>query len=156
MIGISVAREGVEEGDPPPDTWIEMVVESTVRAAGCEPPCDVSVLLTRDPQIHELNRTYRGKDQPTDVLSFALEEESTVMLPPGFARQLGEVVLSLDTIARQACDHGRHYSQELSWALCHGVLHLLGYDHETDEQELVMRAKEAEVLDGLAAMMEEW
>ena len=153
---VSVARDGIDEEEPPSTPWVERVVHKTLEVAGCQDPCEVSVLLTNDAKIHELNRDYRGFDKPTDVLSFALEEDATVVLPPGFPRMLGDVIVSMDTIERQAKDHQKGVSDEFAWALCHGVLHLLGYDHQTDEEERVMRAKEQEVLDGLGETVRRW
>lgn len=156
MIEVGVARDGIEEDAPPSAPWIEEIVLRAVRAGGGPGAGEVSVLLTKDEQIKELNLRYRGQDKPTDVLSFALEEESSLQLPPGCPRQLGEVILSLDTIARQAHEHGQSVAQECAWALCHGVLHLLGYDHRTDEEEEEMRSKEQEVLCGLAETVKVW
>lgn len=156
MIEISVAHEGVEEGEPPSTRWVEMVIHRTLQVAGLDEPCEVSVLLTNDARIHELNRDYRGMDKPTDVLSFALEEDETVVLPPGFPRLLGDVIVSLDTIRRQAAEHAKTPAQECAWALCHGVLHLLGYDHQTDEEEDEMRGREQEVLASLGEAAGRW
>lgn len=156
MTEVSVARDGVDEGEPPSTPWVERVVHKTLEVAGCQDPCEVSVLITNDVKIHELNRDYRGFDKPTDVLSFALEEDSTVVLPPGFPRMLGDVIVSLDTIRRQAEQHQKAVADECAWALCHGVLHLLGYDHQTDQQEQAMRAKEREVLEGLGEAAGRW
>jgi probable rRNA maturation factor len=153
---IDVARDGVDEGEPPSTPWIERVVHKTLQVAGCQDPCEVSVLLTNDAKIHELNRDYRGFDKPTDVLSFALEEDQTVVLPPGFPRMLGDVIVSMDTIRRQALEHRQGVPEECAWALCHGVLHLLGYDHQTDQQESDMRAKEQEVLKSLGEAVGRW
>jgi probable rRNA maturation factor len=153
---VSVARDGVDEGEPPSALWVERIVHRTLEVAGCEDACEVSVLLTNDSRIHELNRDYRGMDKPTDVLSFALEEEDTVVLPPGFPRMLGDVIVSLDTVRRQAAEHGKGVADECAWALCHGVLHLLGFDHGTDQEEEIMRAKEREVLQGLGEAAGRW
>lgn len=156
MMEISVAHEGVDEGEPPSTGWVEAVVHKTLEIAGIDEPCEVSVLLTNDARIHELNRDYRGMDKPTDVLSFALEEDETVVLPPGFPRMLGDVIVSLDTIRRQAAEHSKTPAQECAWALCHGVLHLLGYDHQTDEEEDEMRGREQEVLSALGETAGRW
>ncbi len=156
MIDISVNRDGIEAEEPPSTPWVERVIHKTLEVAGCLEACEVSVLLTGDEKIHELNRDYRGFDKPTDVLSFALEEDETVVLPPGFPRMLGDVVVSLETVARQAGEHDRPVAAECAWALCHGVLHLLGYDHQTDEEELEMRGREQEVLQGLGEAATRW
>jgi probable rRNA maturation factor len=100
---------------------------------------ELSVLLVTDRRIRTLNRRWRGKDRATDVLSFPLSE------PPGIGPLLGDVVISLDTAARRARAEGRPVSRELDRYLAHGVLHLLGYDHERPEEARVMAAKEAEL-----------
>lgn len=88
---------------------------------------ELSVLLTNDRGIRELNRVHRGKDRPTDVLSFALDESEVANAGP--ARLLGDVVISLDTAARQARARHRELFAEVRFLLAHGVLHLVGYDH---------------------------
>mgnify|MGYP003622272643 CR=1 FL=1 len=111
MTEICVSRDGVEEEEPPSTPWVERVIHRTLEVAGCREACEVSVLLTNDLKIHELNRDYRGFDKPTDVLSFALEEGESVVLPPGFPRMLGDIVVSLETVARQAGEHDRPVPQ---------------------------------------------
>jgi len=103
-----------------------------------------------------LNRDYRGQEKTTDVLSFAFEEGSTVPLPPGLPRVLGDIVLSLETLQRQAQKNGVTQPRETAWALCHGVLHLLGYDHQTDEEDAAMRAREQQVLNSLGQGALSW
>ncbi len=156
MNEVSVARDGVDDGEPPSSSWVQHIVQKTLEAAGPTDPCEVSVLLTDDRKIHELNRTYRGQDKPTDVLSFALEEGQAMVLPPGFPRQLGDVVLSMQTIQKQAVNHHGSVQRESAWALCHGVLHLLGFDHETDEDDATMRAMESRILDSLGEAARSW
>ena len=92
---------------------------------------EVHVLLTGDDRIRDLNRDYGGADRPTDVLSFADGE----VLPDG-RRLLGEVVISLDTARRQAEGSGHGEVRELEELLLHGLLHLHGYDHQTDRGEM--------------------
>ena len=87
---------------------------------------ELSVLLTDDSVIRQLNAQHRHKDRPTDVLAFALEEPES-----GKARLLGDVVISLDTAARQAKGRRRPLLAEVRFLLAHGLLHLCGYDHET-------------------------
>jgi probable rRNA maturation factor len=101
------------------------------------PAGELSVVLTDDDAIWELNRSYRGKDKPTDVLAFALQEGQGGTLWPGL---LGDVVISVETANRQ---RGRRtLDSELLHLLAHGVSHLLGYDHQTDAQEAEMKAHE--------------
>ena len=103
-------------------------VLSALGEAGAE----LGVNLVDDTEIHRLNRTYRGHDQPTDVLAFAMREGPRA---PGDEAVLGDVVISLDTAARQARRARRVIANEVRALLIHGVLHLLGYDHERSAAE---------------------
>jgi len=91
---------------------------------------ELSVLLTDDPGIQQLNRKYRNKDKPTDVLSFPMSDESS-----GFQAVLGDVVISVETAERQALGRRRPLLEELRFLLAHAILHLIGYDHGTPEQK---------------------
>ena len=93
MMEVNVSHEGVDDDEPPSCEWIEKVVRSTLASASFDAPCEVSVLLTDDQRMRELNRDYRGKDKPTDVLSFAFEEGETLVLPPGPWSSLQQVFL---------------------------------------------------------------
>jgi len=105
---------------------------------------ELSVLLCDDATIHELNRDYRGKDRPTDVLAFAMNEGEGGGLHPHL---LGDVVISIDTTRRQARERGATIVAEATFLLAHGLLHLLGYDHRTEDELRVMMA----LTDGLRA-----
>lgn len=98
----------------------------------------VSIVLTDDEQVRLLNRTYRGKDEPTDVLSFSLRETSSDETAIDLAQlgeepPLGEVYISIPTAQRQAEAGGRTLEEEVVFLAVHGVLHLLGYEDETQE-----------------------
>jgi probable rRNA maturation factor len=93
---------------------------------------ELSLVFCDDAFIHTLNRDYRGKDKPTDVLSFPQDVDSGI---------LGDVVISVPTATRQAEEGGRTLTQELEWLFLHGALHLLGYDDETDEQAEAMNRR---------------
>lgn len=97
---------------------------------------EVDVLLTSDPDIKRLNRDFRGKNKPTDVLSFPAPEEI-------FSQHAGDLAISLDTAAKQAAGFGHSLSDEVRVLMLHGLLHLSGMDHETDKGE--MAAREAEL-----------
>lgn len=99
---------------------------------------ELSVLLTNDAEIHVLNRDYRGKDRPTDVLAFAMGEgEGSEFAGP----LLGDVVISVETARRQANRRKRELGAELRMLLAHGLLHLIGWDHQTDEEDRRMKAR---------------
>lgn len=86
---------------------------------------EISVVLTDDKEVHQLNLSYRGKNKPTDVLSFSQIESGAM-----FTTSLGDVVISLDTTLNQADSYGNTFEEELLRLLIHGILHLAGYDHE--------------------------
>jgi len=103
---------------------------------------EVSIIFVSDKEMIHYNQTYRSVPQPTDVLSFSLEG-----LTPEGKRNLGDIIISLETASRQAEEFGHSLEQEVKILLIHGLIHLLGYDHITDQGE--MKVKEAEVLRGL-------
>jgi probable rRNA maturation factor len=109
-------------------------------------PAELSVLLTGDAAVHELNRTYRHTDTPTDVLSFSQAEGEEFAVPDGEARHLGDVIISVDTARRQATEYCLALQDELAHLLVHGILHLLGYDHEVTSDEEIMRRHEDAIL----------
>jgi probable rRNA maturation factor len=98
---------------------------------------ELSVMLVDDAAIRALNREWRMKDKPTDVLAFAMQEGEGAKVPG----LLGDVVISIETARRQAKEHGRSLIEEVTFLLAHGLLHLLGYDHATDEEERRMSAR---------------
>lgn len=105
------------------------------------------MLLTNDSEIHRLNLLYRGKDSPTDVLSFPLLCPSATPFPhEGGALPLGDVVISVETAARQAQTHQVSLADELALLAVHGTLHLLGYEDDTEEGAENMRVREREIL----------
>ncbi|MGB6127571.1 MAG: rRNA maturation RNase YbeY [Psychrilyobacter sp.] len=105
----------------------------------------MSLLLTNNENIQIVNRDYRGKDQPTDVISFAyLDTEDDFQLGPYLT--LGDIVISLERVKEQAGDYNHSFKREFYYVLTHGILHLLGYDHIEDEDKKIMRKKEEEIL----------
>lgn len=133
-------------------------LEQTVRAVlakaaeiyGLNDGTEVSVVFADDSYIHELNRQYRGKDMPTDVLSFALNEGQEPEIVNGPAETLlGDIIISLETASRQANEYGHSLEREMAYLTVHGMMHLLGYDHETEEERGEMRTEEEHVLSQL-------
>lgn len=106
---------------------------------------ELSIQLTDDAEIRTLNRDYRGKDKPTNVLSFPAGDEGAA----GRVRLLGDIVLAQETIEREATAQAKTLADHLSHLTIHGVLHLLGHDHETETQATAMEALETEILRGL-------
>jgi len=128
----------------------QTVIEVLTKAAEVlelDPATEVSVVFVDDAHIQELNRDYRGKDTPTDVLSFALNEgdELEIMGAPD-EYMLGDIVISLETAQRQAEEFGHSVQREVAYLAVHGMLHLIGYDHETEEERQEMRRQEEQIL----------
>lgn len=105
-----------------------------------------NLIIVDNNYIHELNKTYRGIDRPTDVITFALEDEDTVIVPDD-ERILGDIYISIDKAREQKDQYGHSLLRELSFLAVHGFYHLLGYDHQTKEEEEVMFKKQEEVLE---------
>ena len=124
------------------------VVQEVLAAEGVAKEAEVSVVFVDDEYIRHLNRQYRGVDSPTDVLSFAMLEGEPLA---GKEEELilGDVVVSLPAAQRQSAEYGHSLAREVAYLIVHGVLHLLGYDHQTAEQKQAMRAKEEAVLEKL-------
>jgi probable rRNA maturation factor len=109
-------------------------------AAGAQdrPPAEarITVVFVRDKKMRALNRDYRGRDYPTDVLSFRAADEAGGEIGFGAAGYLGDLVIATDTALRQANEAGQSLEREVQELVIHGVLHLCGYDHETDNGEM--------------------
>jgi probable rRNA maturation factor len=125
---------------------LERLALRALEVEGVAAPAELSILLADDATVHELNRTYRDTDAPTDVLSFALGEGDDFAQPEGAARHLGDVVISVETARRQATEYKLALQDEVSHLLVHGILHLLGYDHEEPDDAQTMRLQEERVL----------
>jgi probable rRNA maturation factor len=130
--------------------WLRTIVTKTLATAKVTPKVQLDLLITDDETVHTLNKTYRNVDRPTDVLAFALTEESSerepFVSPPDEPAHLGEVIVSYPAAVRQADEHGHSVEQELAILVIHGVLHLLGSDHEESADEVKMRALEEKAL----------
>jgi probable rRNA maturation factor len=118
------------------------------RFESFSPSCEVNVNFVDDEHIRFLNKTYRGLDRATDVLSFPLGENGVFDTDPETGLlMLGDCVISLETAMRQAHEYGHSLTRECGFLTVHSMLHLLGYDHEGSEEErVIMRAKEEAVL----------
>ena len=135
--------------------WMQQVIEKVLTVGNMPPNVEISLVITGQERIQELNRTYRGKDQPTDVLSFAMaeekvEEEPVAFIgPPDGLIHLGEVIISYPQAQLQATESQHSLQKEMAALIVHGILHILGYDHEKEEMEPAMKAKESQILEGL-------
>lgn len=165
------SRRSSFEGDRDASLWLELdvveeadlwsglegaerLVQEAGRALATAPqfsdlsPAEACVALSDDASVHALNRRYRGKDAPTNVLSFPAPETT---LAPGEAgsRPLGDLVLAYETLVREAREQDIPLAHHLQHLVVHGLLHLLGFDHETDGEAEEMEALEVEILAGL-------
>ena len=134
--------------------WLQMVMEKTLIAEKVASSVELSLVLTGQQRIQELNRDYRGMDQPTDVLSFSLSEQkdgvpAPFIRPPDGVLHLGEVIISYPQALIQSRENGHSIKKEMAVLIVHGVLHILGYDHEKPEMEPAMQAREKEILESL-------
>jgi len=132
--------------------WLRRLVKESIAAHGVDTEVELSLLITDDATVRELNKKYRGKDKTTDVLSFALEADKRgdaaagFVMPPGEMVHLGEVIVSYPQAAEQAAERKRAVEDGLALLVVHGVLHLLGYDHDKPAREREMRSLEQRVL----------
>jgi len=146
-IEISVAEkfQGLVDED-----WARRITQYVLEAESVIPPYEVSLAFTDSETVHQLNRDYRGVDEPTDVLAFYMlpqkEADSSFVLPPDGIARLGEVIISYPQAVEQAKEQGHSVDRELALLITHGILHLLGYDHEKPEEEKQMREREEELL----------
>ena len=124
---------------------VEKVLYSAIEKEKLE-NVSFNLIIVDNKYIHELNKTYRNIDRETDVITFALEDESTIIIPDE-ERILGDIYISIDKAKAQAEEYGHSLLRELSFLAVHGFYHLLGYDHQTPEEEKVMFQKQEEVLD---------
>ena len=134
------------------EDWLRRVVEKTLILEGVDSPVELGLVITDDETIRRLNRSYRGKDETTDVLSFAFgenrhdEAKTPFISPPDGKSHLGEVLLSYPRAAIQAKEQKHPLERELALLVIHGVLHLLGHEDEDGAAEAIMRAAERRVL----------
>jgi probable rRNA maturation factor len=136
---------------------IERAVVAVLASEQVAGAVEVSVLVADDDALHALNRDYRGVDAPTDVLSFADADDQSAetphpafVRPPAAARYLGDIALSYDRVIAQAAEYGHSRERELAYLTAHGILHLLGYDHERGPAEAAaMRAREEATMEQL-------
>ncbi len=130
---------------------VRRAVEATLDYEQFGNPCEVSVTFTDNEKIHALNKKFRGVDRPTDVLSFPLFDYEGVSEEPPVDElmgMLGDIVLSLEQAQAQADEFGHSFEREVAFLCVHSMLHLLGYDHETgEEDEADMRRRQSEIMD---------
>ena len=136
----------------PEASWLESVAEKILVAQDADPRAELGMVIVGQERIRQLNLSYLGEDEPTDVLSFSMLPEQTAgdythfVAPPDGIKHLGEVIISYPQAVIQAEEHQHPVKREIAILITHGILHLLGYDHDKPELEHQMRAREAEIL----------
>ena len=147
IISMENAQDKIELGE-----YLEQRLQDGLNAVAklhdLDDLTEVDITIVDDEEIHQLNRDYRNVDRPTDVLSFALDEddEDEPELLEGQLHLLGDIIISAETATRQAEEFGHGLEREIVYLAVHGLLHLLGYDHMVEEDKVIMRAKEEEAL----------
>ena len=151
------------------EALLTRAIEEGLKAEGVTVPCEVSLTITTPEEIHELNKEYRNVDRPTDVLSFPmlayaevprmtasageetarLAEEEENLNPETGELVLGDIVINLEQARAQAAEYGHSLEREVAFLAVHSLLHLLGYDHETEEEEKVMFQKQEAILQSM-------
>jgi probable rRNA maturation factor len=131
--------------------WLRRAVKLTLVHTGIGSPVELGLVIAGDDTVHNLNRDYRSVDRITDVIAFSLSEQGAVdkqpfITPPDDVIHLGEIIISYPQAKRQAGEQRHPLERELALLVAHGVLHLLGYDHELPEQAEKMRSMETRVL----------
>lgn len=106
-----------------------------------------TIVFSNDAEVRTLNKEWRGQDKPTNVLSFPMTAGLTI--PEGEEAPLGDLILAYETVAREASEQGKTLEAHTAHLIVHGILHLLGYDHEDDAEADAMEAKERDILDSL-------
>jgi probable rRNA maturation factor len=143
------------------------VIEFTLSHEGFPYEAEVNLTLTDNEGIHEINRTYRDIDSPTDVLSFPmlsyetpgdfehLEEDYEDNFNPDTGEiMLGDIIISVDRVCEQAKEYGHSEKREYAFLIVHSMLHLLGYDHMVPEDAAIMEEKQREILDAMNIVRE--
>ncbi len=157
IIAVDVAADGWRTGitgAAPAETLVIEAAEAALAFAGPAYAVELSVRLTGDAEMRTFNRTYRGRDSATNVLSFALTTEDDAqagVLPQqeGAANLLGDILVAYETCANEADDQAKPLADHLRHMVVHGVLHLLGYDHETEDEAAQMEGLERDILSQL-------
>ena len=141
-------------------SWLKNVAEKVLVAQGADSRTELGLVIAGQEKVHQLNLSYLGEDEPTDVLAFSMLDGSPegdlapFIVPPDEIKHLGEVIVSYPQAVVQAEEHQHSVKREIAILLIHGILHLLGYDHDKPEPEREMRAREAEILNCIEEALE--
>jgi probable rRNA maturation factor len=141
-------------------SWLESIIEQVLIAEEAAADAELSLVIVGQDRIQELNSSYLDRDEPTDVISFPMlpeqaeKDAAEFITPPDGIRHLGEVVISFPQAVIQAEEHNHSVKREVAVLLVHGVLHLLGYDHDVPGLVKDMRAREVEIIETIKDKLE--
>ncbi len=147
---INQTNEDVEQYLP----FYETISEQARKVLDLTKEMTISVTFLQSDAIHVINRQYRGIDRPTDVISFAVNDEDEGFDLPLEEIDLGDIFINIDYAKKQAEEYGHSYKRELGFLFTHGLLHCLGYDHMVEEDEKVMFALQDEILNPIVSRKE--
>jgi probable rRNA maturation factor len=131
------------------ENLITNLIKSAADYEKLEGEIELSITFVEEKRIQEMNKEYREKDAPTDVISFALNDEvdgEVELVMEGMPNALGDIIISVDHISRQAEEYSHSFDRELGFLAVHGFLHLLGYDHMSEDDEKAMFSRQEEIL----------
>ena len=138
------------------ESWLQSLAEQILIVQDADSRVELGLVITVQERVQQLNRSYLGKDEPTDVLAFSMlpeplatgesEVSSPFVQPPDGVLHLGEVIVSYPQAVIQAEEHQHSVKREIAILIIHGVLHLLGYEHDKPEPERQMKTREKEIL----------
>lgn len=137
------------------DELIELlnkVIEKSLEVENITGDIEVSLSFVDNNEIKELNRDFRGKDKETDVLSFPQYEDQELIRQENNIVVLGDIVISLEKAKEQSVEYGHSFEREVAFLTSHSMFHLLGYDHDNEENTKLMRRKEEKVLELLGIL----
>ena len=159
-MSLFIETEGKTEFDFDIREVAELVVDAVLEHEKCPYEAEISLLLTHNDEIHEMNLEHRGIDRATDVLSFPMlefdhpgdfsiidEETADVFDPESGELMLGDIVISVDKVLEQAQEYGHSPKREYAFLIAHSMLHLCGYDHMDDEEQKVMEEKQRAIME---------
>ena len=138
---------------PEDEKLIRSVVETVFKEENVLNDFEVYITLTNNKEIHKINKEYRDVDRATDVLSFPMYERDEIAslkanreVDDAIEKILGDIIISIERVSEQAKEYGHSFERELAYMVTHGMLHLLGYDHIIEEEKVVMRKREEQIL----------
>ncbi|NLM44528.1 MAG: rRNA maturation RNase YbeY [Clostridiales bacterium] len=148
-------RQNIIEIKPEIESFVNKVIKAVLEFENCNDNYEISISFVDNEEIKDLNKQYRNIDAPTDVLSFPMLEfnkksnDETIVKEVFIDEEipLGDIVISTEKVIEQAKEYGHGQDRELAFLLVHGMLHLLGYDHIQESDEIIMRKKQEEILE---------